>query len=63
MADLPGIIEGAHENRGMGHKFLKHVARTKINLFLVDINGFQLSYKYHARSAFETTVFLNKVYN
>lgn len=54
-------MEGAHENRGMGHKFLKHISRTKVNLFIVDVDGFQLSYKFHKRSAFETVVFLNKV--
>ncbi|CAF0727115.1 unnamed protein product [Brachionus calyciflorus] len=60
LADLPGLIEGAHYNRGMGHKFLKHVSRTKINVFMVDINGFQLNPKFDARDAFETVVFLNK---
>lgn len=61
IADLPGLVEGAHYNRGMGHKFLKHISRTKINLFVVDINGFQLNTKYHSKSAFETAIYLNKV--
>jgi GTPase len=61
MADMPGIIEGAHYNRGMGHKFLKHVSRTKVNIYLIDINGFKLNAKYDERSAFETVIFLNKV--
>ena len=42
MADLPGLIDKAHLNVGMGHNFLKHVERTKTLLFVVDINGFRL---------------------
>ncbi|NP_001088518.1 GTP-binding protein 10 [Xenopus laevis] len=58
VADLPGLIEGAHYNRGMGHKFLKHIERTKQLLFVVDIAGFQLSAITPCRSAFETVQLL-----
>jgi GTPase len=36
LADLPGIIEGAHENRGLGHQFLQHAERTKVILYVID---------------------------
>jgi len=62
VADIPGIIEGASDGKGLGLKFLKHIERTKVLAILLPVNSEDISLEYEKLES-ELKKYSEKVYN
>jgi GTP-binding protein len=64
MADIPGIIEGASEGKGLGYRFLRHIERNAVLLFLIPADASDIQAQYnillHELEAFNPELLLKK---
>lgn len=60
IADIPGIIEGAHQNRGLGFEFLRHIERTQLLIYILDASGIDGR---HPKDDFDALLHEMKEYN